>query len=82
MAEEDKEKVKHDVRLTISSLGNERRTILYKEQTDEEVRRMLETVSGAFGTIRTNESLLLTGSDGQIVIAHLKNVVFVEVHVA
>lgn len=71
----------HEVRVVISSLGNERRTLVFKDQTTEETQKIIGTVSGSFGTIRTNEALLLTGSDGQILFAHLNNVVFVEVQV-
>ena len=72
---------KHDVRVIVSSLGNERRNVLFKDQNTEEAQKIVGIVSAAFGTIRTNEALLLTGSDGQILFAHLSNVVFVEVQV-
>jgi len=71
-----------DVRVTISSLSNERRTIIFRDQTKEEAQGIVQTCSNAYNIIRSNSSLLLTGSDGVIVIANLDNTAFVEVQIA
>lgn len=73
---------KHNVRVTISSLSNERRTINFSEMDDDGVQQLVQTVNNAFGTVRASHALLLTGSDGAVVFANLDNVAFVEVHIA
>lgn len=72
---------KSNVRVTISSLGNERRVINFGECDDEQVGKIIQTVQSAFGTIRTSEALTLVGMDGVTTFANLDNVAFVEVHV-
>ncbi|HJS82130.1 MAG TPA: hypothetical protein VJ742_04765 [Nitrososphaera sp.] len=81
MPEEVEEGKKYDVRVIINSLSNERRNVLFKQQTEEEVQKIIAAVSDCFGVIRANSSLLLTGSDGLVVIANLDNVVFIEVQI-
>ena len=71
----------HDVRIVISSLGNERRTINMNKLDDEAIQKLIQTIKNAFGTVRASSSLLLTGSDGVVTFANLDNVVFVEVHI-
>lgn len=72
---------KVSIRLTISSLGNERRTINLGECNEEQVREVISTVNSAFGTVRSSQALMLTGFDGTVTFANLDNVAFVEVHV-
>lgn len=72
---------KSNVRVTISSLGNERRVINFGECDDEQVGKIIQTVQSALGTIRTSEALTLVGMDGVTTFANLDNVAFVEVHV-
>lgn len=87
MTDNDSDKVDakpttRDVRVIVSSLGNERRSIPFADLDDEAIQRLIQTVNNAFGTIRSSQSLLLTGSDGVVVFANLDNVVFVEVQIA
>lgn len=81
MDEESTTPTTHDVRVVISSLGSERRTIKFDGMEDEKVQSLIQTVNSAFGTVRISKALLLTGSDGVVVFANLDNVAFVEVHV-
>jgi hypothetical protein len=78
---EVEEEQKFDVRVVISSLGNERRIITFNGLTKEQCAKLVSDTHSAFDTVRKNSSLLLSGSDGEIVIANLDNVSFVEVHV-
>lgn len=72
---------KHNVRVVFSSLGNERRTINFQDMDEGRVQELIETVSRAFGVIRQSDALFITGSDGVVVFANIKNIAFVEVHV-
>lgn len=83
MSDEDEpvETKKYNVQVIVSSLGNERRTISFNDVEQDQVKTIIQTAEAAFATLRTNESLLLTGSDGQIVLVNTKNVVFIEVRV-
>lgn len=81
MPESESSSPTHEVRIIVSSLGNERRTVVFQDQTTEEAQRIVNTINASFGTIRTNEALLLTGSDGQAVFVNLSNVAFIEVQV-
>jgi len=72
---------KYDVRVTISSLSNERRVINLGECDEEKVQEVIQIVQSAFGTVRASQALALTGSDGVATFANLDNVAFVEVHV-
>ena len=84
MPEEDDEPVqlkKHEVRVIISSLGNERRNINFGEMDDDGIQRLIQTVSNSFATVRAGHALFLTGSDGVVVFANLDNVAFVEVQI-
>jgi len=78
MADEEK---KFDVRVVISSLGNERRVIAFNELTQEQSGKLINDTHSAFDTVRKSSALLLSGSDSQIVIVNLDNVLFVEVQV-
>lgn len=78
---DDNEPVKHNVRVIVSSLGSERRNIVFKDMDEKRIQDLIQTVNNAFGVIRQSDALLLTGSDGQIVFANLDNVAFVEVHI-
>lgn len=78
MTESDPEK-RYTVRITISSLGNERRNVSLTDLSKEKIEQLLDTLSAGFNTVRTNSSLLLTDADGQVVLANLDNVVFIEV---
>lgn len=80
MSEETKPK-KYNVRVTISSLGNERRVVNFGECDDEQIDKIVQTVQSAFGTIRSSEALTLAGTDGVSVFANLNNVAFVEVQI-
>ncbi|HEY0771761.1 MAG TPA: hypothetical protein VGD31_15655 [Sphingobacteriaceae bacterium] len=75
------EETTHNVQVTISSLGNERRTIRFDSMTDEKIKVLIEEVRLSFGTVRVSNALLLSGSDGVVVFANLDNVAFVEVHI-
>lgn len=75
------EETTHNVQVTISSLGNERRTIRFDSMTDEKIKALIEEVRLSFGTVRVSNALLLSGSDGVVVFANLDNVAFVEVHI-
>lgn len=77
----DDEETTHKVQVTISSLGNERRTIRFDSMTDEKIKALIEEVRLSFGTVRVSNALLLSGSDGVVVFANLDNVAFVEVHI-
>jgi len=82
MSDQEQEVVqKFDVRVTISSLGNERRVISFRGQTQEDAQGIVQTCSNAYNVIRINDSLLLTGSDGMIVIVNLSNTAFIEVQI-
>ena len=70
-----------DVRVVLSSLGNERRTIKFDNMSDEKIQNLIQTMNNAFGTVRTGSSLLITGSDGVVILANLDNVAFIEVHI-
>jgi len=76
--EEDK---KYDVRVVISSLGSEKRTIRLGECSEEDIQKIVATVNAAFGTVRASQSLMLTDRDGIVVFANLDNIAFVEVNV-
>ena len=78
----EEEEKKHDAHVTVSSLGNERRTVVFRELTREQSQEIIKTIQLSFETLRSTDSLLLTGSDGQIVFVNLKNVVFIEVRIA
>lgn len=80
MSESTEEK-KYNVRLVVSCLGNERRTINFQELSKEETQKMVETVTAAFDYVRTSTALFLTGSDGQMTWVNLENVVIIEVQV-
>lgn len=83
MSDEDPvELKKHNVRVIIASLGNERRTINFGEMDEDRVQEIIQAINNSFGTIRQSNALLLTGSDGVVIFANLDNVAFVEVHVA
>ena len=71
----------HNVRVIISSLGNERRVIALNSLNDKQVQEVIQTVNNAFGTVRASSALLLTGSDGVVTFANLENATFIEVHV-
>jgi len=73
---------KFRVRVTISSLSNERRVINLGECSEEQLQSIVGTVQSAFGTIRSSQALTLTGSDGVATFANIDNIAFVEVHVA
>ena len=79
--EESKDDETFDVRIVISSLGNERRTVDFEKVTKDGLKALLQEIDNAFNVIRANHSLLLTGANGEIVYANLDNVVFVEVNV-
>ena len=72
---------KHNVRVTISSLGNERRVVNFGECDDEQIDKIVQTVQVAFNVIRSSDALTLAGTDGVSVFANLNNVDFVEVQV-
>jgi len=72
---------KHNVRVTISSLGNERRVVNFGECDDEQIDKIVQTVQVAFNVIRSSDALTLAGTDGVSVFANLNNVAFVEVQV-
>lgn len=72
---------KFRVTVTISSLGNERRTLVFNEQEQEAAQGIIRNVSEAFNVIRTNNSLMLVDSSGVATFANLDNVAFVEVNV-
>lgn len=72
---------KSPVRVTISSMGNERRTINLGELDEDQIKNTLSLIDSAFQTIRTSQSLMLSGGDGLITFANLDNISFVEVHV-
>jgi hypothetical protein len=78
---EETEEKKFRTRVTISSLGSERRTIELGEVTQDQVKEVIRTVSAAFETVRKSQALMLTGGDGVATFANLDNVAFVEVHV-
>lgn len=79
--EEEKEPQKRNVQIVVSSLGNERRAVHYRDLTDEQIKEVVRTIEVSFGALRSNDSLLLTGSDGLIVFINLENVAFIEVRV-
>lgn len=81
MTSNDEEITTHNVQVTISSLGNERRTIIFDSMTDEKIKGLIEEVRLSFGTVRVSNALLLSGSNGVVVFANLDNVAFVEVHI-
>jgi hypothetical protein len=78
---EEIEEKKFHTRITISSLGSERRVINLGEVTQDRVQEVIRTVSAAFETVRKSQALMLTGNDGVATFANLDNVAFVEVHV-
>lgn len=78
---EKKEDKKYNTRVTISSLGNERRVINLGECNEEEIQEVIKTVQTAFATVRVGQALMLTGADGVATFANLDNIAFVEVHV-
>lgn len=80
-ADEPIEVKKVNVRVTISSLGNERRVINFGECDEEQVEKIIQTVQSAFNKIRSNEALTLVGMDGLTTFANLDNIAFVEVHI-
>lgn len=80
MADEEEVK-KFNVRLIISSMANERRTINMGECDEDTCKDIVSTVNTAFGVIRASQALMLTGSDGVVVFANLDNIAFVEVHI-
>lgn len=69
------------VRVIISSLGNERRTVELGECTKEKIEEIVLNAQRSFDTVRASQVLMLTGTDGAFVMANLDNIVFVEVHV-
>ena len=71
----------HDVRIVISSMANERRTLNFNGMSEEKVQDLIQTLNNAFGVIRASNALMLSGSDGVITFANLSNVAFVEVHI-
>jgi hypothetical protein len=77
----DEETQKYEVRVVVSSLGNERRNISFGEMDDDQLQKLIQTVSVAFHSIRTSHALMLTGSDGVVIFANLDNVAFVEVQI-
>lgn len=79
--QEENTSKKYHVRVTISSLGNERRVINLGECDEEKVQEVIQIVQSAFGTVRVSQALALTGSDGVATFANLDNIAFVEVHV-
>jgi hypothetical protein len=81
MAENEEENDKFRVSVTISALGNERRTIPLGERTQEEIQSIIRVIDAAFATVRASHALTLTDSNGVVVFANLDNVAFVEVHV-
>lgn len=81
MSENEEVEEKYNVRVVISSLGNERRTINLGERSKEEAQSVIRTVDACFEVIRRSRALMLTGEDGIVVFANLDNVAFVEVHV-
>lgn len=72
---------KLQVTITISSLGNERRTIRMGAADQESVDAALNEIHAAFGIVRVNNALRLTDSTGLTTIANLDNIAFVEVQV-
>jgi site-specific recombinase XerD len=80
MAESEEEK-KYTAKVIVSSLGNERRTILFNEMAKEEIQKLIQTVTASFDYVRTNTALFLTGSDGQMIWVNLENVALIEVQV-
>lgn len=81
MGEQEEEPKNYNVRVTISSLGNERRVINLGECAEEKVQEVIQIVQSAFGTVRASQALALTGADGIATFANLDNVAFVEVHI-
>lgn len=83
-SEEETETVEvktYDVRVTISSLGNERRVVKFDDCDEDKVREIVRTINSAFEVIRKSQALTLVGTDGVSVFANLDNVAFIEVHV-
>lgn len=78
---EEAEVSTHDARITISSMGNERRTIKMNGLSDNALQKLIDTINNAFGVIRSSHALLLTGSDGVVVFANLDLATFIEVHI-
>jgi len=72
---------KFNVRVIISSLSNERRNVIFDGLTQEQCAKIVSDTNSAFDTVRKNSSLLLSGTDGDIVIVNLDNVLFIEVQV-
>ena len=79
--EEVEEPKKYRVTVTISSLGNERRTIQMGEFEEAGAKSVIENVHAAFNVIRTSDTLTLTGADGVVTFANLDNVAFIEVSI-
>ena len=81
MSEDQEPEKTYETRVTISSLGNERRTIHLGQLTDSQVQETMQKVDMAFRVIRDSNALVLAGSDGQLVFAHLDNIAFIEVRI-
>lgn len=75
------ESKKHRVTVTISSLGNERRTLVFNDMEEERARSIVQSIDAAFGVIRTSNSLMLVDSSGVATFANLDNIAFVEVNI-
>ena len=80
--EPEEEDLKKNVKVVISSLGNERRTVHLGECSIDEIKGIMGTIEAAFHVVRVSQSLLLTGTDGITVFANLDNIAFVEVQIA
>ena len=81
MSEDQEPEKTYETRVIISSLGNERRTIHLGKLTESQVQEVMQKVDMAFRVIRDSNALVLTGSDGQLVFAHLDNIAFIEVRI-
>lgn len=79
--EETSPEKKFDVRVVISSLGNERRTISMGLCSEDKVKEIMASIDAAWGVVRVSQALRLTGVDGVMVFANLDNVAFIEVQV-
>lgn len=81
MSEDQESEKTYETRVIISSLGNERRIIHLGRLTESQVQEVMQKVDMAFRVIRDSNALVLTGSDGQLVFAHLDNIAFIEVRI-
>lgn len=77
----EEETKKYRVTVTITSLGNERRTLVYDSLESEEAQKIVQSVDAAFGVIRTSNALMLVDSSGVATFANLDNVAFIEVNI-